>query len=110
MFDGTMKNYKLLMNGRNFLISTNGKAKKHGFYQHIVIEAESPQKAGLLARARITHDSALKEITLNTENDPPVVQLHTFWELDVADEVGELEQGRTFYLEKKWWQFWKKTP
>ena len=96
------------MNGRNFLIDTNGKPKKHGFYQMIDIETDSPQKAGLLAKAMITHDKELIGITLNVKKDPPAVHLHTFWELDIADDVDEVEPGRTFYREKKWWQFWKK--
>ena len=96
------------MNGRNFLIDTNGKPKKHGFYQMIDIETDSPQKAGLLAKAMITHDKELVEITLNDKKDSPVVYLHTFWELDIADDVDDLDPGRTFYREKKWWQFWKK--
>ena len=97
------------MNGRNFLISANGKPRKHGFYQNIIIEAETPQRAGLLARAKIIHNKELKEMTLNTKKDPPVVHLHTFWELDIVEDVDDLELGRTFYREKKWWQFWKKS-
>jgi hypothetical protein len=103
-----MKKYRLLMNGRNFLIDTNKKPRKHGFYQMIDIEADNPQKAGLLAKAMITHDKELIEITLNKKKDPPVVHLHTFWELDIADDVDEIDPSRTFYLEKRWWQFWKK--
>ena len=41
------------MNGRNFLIDINGKPKKHGFYQNIVVEADSPKQAELLAIAKI---------------------------------------------------------
>jgi hypothetical protein len=96
------------MNGRNFLINTDGKPKKYGFYQNLIIEAESPQRAGLLAKAKIRHDKELKKVTLNTGKDSPVVDLHTFWELDIAEDVSDLEHGRTFYPEKKWWQFWKK--
>jgi len=97
------------MNGRNFLVNTEGKPKKHGFYQIIDIEAETPQRAGLLAKAKITHDRELTEIMLNNKKDLPVVYLHTFWELDIADDVDDVDTGRTFYPEKKWWQFWKKS-
>ncbi|HOO47056.1 MAG TPA: hypothetical protein PLM29_12545 [Deltaproteobacteria bacterium] len=102
-----MKRYRLLMHGRNYLISTNGKPAKQGFFQNLIIEAESPQKACLLAKARITHDRELRGITLNTKKDPPVVELDTFWELDVLDDVGHIGPERTFYLEKRWWQFWR---
>ena len=96
------------MNGRNYLIETNGKPKKNGFYQIIDIEADTPQRAGLLAKARITHDKELIEATLNPKKDPPVVHLHTFLELDIADDVEDADFDRIFYLEKKWWQFWRK--
>lgn len=97
------------MNGRNFLIDMGGRKRKHGFYQNIVLEAETVQNAGHVAKAKIIYDKDLKEMTMNATNDPPVVELHTFWELDIAEDVSGLELGRTFYEEKKWWQFWKKT-
>jgi hypothetical protein len=103
-----MKRYRLLMNGRNFLININGTPKKHGFYQNIVLEADGPKQAALLASAKIWHDKQLQAVTLNSKNDPPMIHLHTLYELDVLDDVGDLDFGRTFYAEKKWWEFWKK--
>jgi hypothetical protein len=102
-----MKKYRLLMNGRNFLVNINGKPKKHGFYQNIVVEADSPKQAELLAITKIRHDEELKRATFNSKDDPPIIHLDTFWQLDILDDVGALEFGRTFYAEKKWWQFWR---
>jgi len=96
------------MNGQNYLINNNGKPQKQGFFQNIIIETESPQKARLLAKAKITHDRDLNERTLNSPDDPPIVELDTFWELDVLDDVDHIESDRTFYPEKRWWQFWRK--
>ena len=96
------------MHGRNYLINSNGKQKKYGFFQNIIIEAESPQKACLLAKAKIRYDKELRQIILNTMKDQPEVELDTFWELDVLDDVDNIKSGRTFYPEKRWWQFWKK--
>ena len=53
-------------------------------------------------------DKKLKEMTLNSENNPPKISLETYWELDNFDYTGKyLATDRTFYPEKKWWQFWK---
>ncbi len=103
-----MKKYRLLINGRNFLIDTDGKPKKYGFYQNIFLEADSPLQAEKLALSKIWHDKELKEVSLNSKKDPPKITLDTFWELDVLEYLGHnIETGRTFYPEKKWWQFWK---
>ena len=96
------------MKGSNFLLNKDGKQKKHGFYQNVVIEAGSPRQAELLAISKLWHDKELKEITLNAKDDPPVIQLDTLWELDIMDDESGIENGRTFFLGKKrWWQFWK---
>lgn len=95
------------MNGRNFLINGNSAPRKHGFYQNIVLEADSPKQAALMATAKIWHDKQLEAVTVNSKNDPPVIHLHTLYELDVVDDVSDLDCGRKFYAEKKWWEFWK---
>lgn len=102
-----MKKYRLLLNGKNFLLNRDGKAQKYGFYQSMFIEAETPKQAERMALTKIWHDRELKEITLNGAKDAPRVKLETFWELDELYYVNRLEPGRTFYPEKKWWQFWK---
>jgi hypothetical protein len=96
------------MHGRNYLINIDGKVKKHGFYQNMFVEADSPRQAETLATARIRLNKELKDATLNSQDDPPKVCLDTIWELDDPNELGSLEPGRTFYIEKRWWQFWKK--
>jgi len=95
------------MNGRNFLMHVEGKTKKHGFFQNIFVEAESSRQAKLLAIARLRHDKELNEATLNKEDNPPKIDVDTFWEIDIVHDERDVETGRTFYVEKKWWQFWK---
>ena len=103
-----MKKYRLLINGRNVLLDLDGKPQKHGFYQNFFIEAENTKQAELLVNARILRDKKFEEIILNSDNDPPIIHLETFWELDSLDYVGNyIVPGRTYYVEKKWWQFWK---
>ncbi len=96
------------MNGRNFLIRIDGKPRKHGFYQNIFIEADNPENAELLAVDKIRQNEELRQVTLNSKEDPPMIYLDSIWEIDdIGDEDTKLEKGRTFYTEKKWWQFWK---
>ena len=103
-----MKKYRLLLKGRNFLLNRDGKQRKYGFYQNVIIEAGSPRQAKLLGISKLWHDKELIKITLNSKDDPPVIQLDTLWELDILDDVSEIESGRTFFKDKnKWWQFWK---
>ena len=102
-----MKRYRLLVKGRNFLIHNDGKAKKHGFDQNMIIEADSPKKAKLIAIATIKLDKELKEITLKSESNPPQVHVETFWELDVLEDISDIDTNRSFFIEKRWWQFWK---
>jgi len=102
-----MKKYRLLIHGRNFLIDVDGKPKKQGFYQNVFIYAVHPKQAELLVTTKIWHDKDLKKLILNKKKDPPKIFLETFWELDTVDFPGQIESDRTFYIEKKWWQFWR---
>jgi hypothetical protein len=103
-----MKKYRCLLNGRNFLIQRNGAEAKHGFFQSLIVEANHPHQAELLAMARLWHDEALKKITLNSNQDQPVIRLVTIWEMDAVRGSHEPGPERTFYPEPEWWRFWEK--
>ena len=96
------------MNGRNYLMSFDGKERKQGFYQNMFLEADNPEQAETLAAAKIRFNRELNEAALNPKDDPPRICLDTIWELDDFNDVENLVADRTFYVEKKWWQFWKK--
>lgn len=103
-----LKKYRLLMHGRNYLIDCDGKPQKCEFYQNIFLESNSLKQAELLTTIKLIKNKELKSLTLNRKDDPPRVNLETYWELDSFSYVGNyLETDRTFYEEKKWWQFWK---
>jgi hypothetical protein len=106
-----MKKYRCLMHGHNFLFAVNDKNKKYTFSQDVIVDANNPKQAEQLAVARVTLDKALKKITLNKKNDPPVIYLETIWELSAVEDISNIENGRTFYPKKRWWCFWEKiTP
>ena len=101
-----MTQYRVLIKGNNYLINKDGKTKKYGFSQNMFIEADSSQKAKLIAIATIKLDKELGAITLNSESDPPQVWVDTSWELDVLDDISSIDTNRNYFREK-WWQFWK---
>ncbi|MDF1578286.1 MAG: hypothetical protein P1P81_07570 [Desulfobulbales bacterium] len=102
-----MKKYRLLIHGRNFLLNRDGKVARYGFYQNFFLESPNLNQAERLVTSRIRLDKTLSGITLNKANDPPIIDLETYWELDSFDYVGDhLATDRTFYEEKKWWRFW----
>ncbi|WP_300670415.1 hypothetical protein [Desulfoluna sp.] len=102
-----MKKYRLLMNGSNFLMAVDGKTVRQGFFQNMIIEADSPKQAERQAISRVWHDQELKSLTLNLPQNSQKVTLHTLWELDVAYDDARIDMERTFYFEKRWWEFWK---
>ena len=96
------------MNGQNFLINLNGKTSKYGFYQNLFIVSEDLKSAEILGIEKIQQDKDLQEITKNIKEDPPMIFLDSYNEVEeITEENKSLEKGRTYYLEKKWWQFWK---
>ncbi|MBU0730794.1 MAG: hypothetical protein KKE17_08150 [Proteobacteria bacterium] len=102
-----MKRYRLLVNGRNVLLNRDGKIQKYGFYQNFFIKADNLKQAELLVSARIFRDKNFAEIILNSKDDMPKIHFETFWELDNLEYVGDyIVPDRTYYVEKKWWQFW----
>jgi len=102
-----MKKYRLLMNGSNYLMAVEGQTVRQGFFQNMIIKAGSPRQAELQAISRIWHDAELKAQTLNPPKNSQKVSLHTLWELDVAYDDSCIDMERTFYPEKRWWEFWK---
>jgi len=95
------------MKGRNFLLEVDGRLRKHGFLQNLLIEADNPRQAERLAISKLHHDTVLKTLTCNPDADPPAIEMDTFWALDVLDDIDDVDWQRRFYPEKRWWQFWK---
>ena len=102
-----MKKYRLLMNGSNYLMAVDDKTVRQGFFQNMIIKADGPRQAERQAVSRIWHDMELQRLTLNPPKNLPKVSLHTLWELGVAYDDSRIDMDRTFYLEKRWWEFWK---
>ena len=101
-----MPSYRAIVEGRNFLLEAGGKVKRHGFYQTVFVQSSDPSEAEASAIGAVRGDAELRQRTQNDPGDPPMLFLDALYELDVAEESLEAK-GRTYYLEKHWWQFWK---
>ena len=95
-----MKKYRLLINGKNFLIQTDLTLEKYGFFQTIFLESENSESAENKA-VEIIRNSDLKELTINEENDPPMIYLEEIEEVQSFEGIESLNVGRSFYSEKE---------
>ena len=105
VWDFYMKKFQAAINGRNFILNFDGKAKKVGFYQTVCVECESIDQVEDLAIAIVRDQQDLQKMVLNEGSNPPMLYLDEAWEVDEFD-LPKGKTGRGFYVEKKWWQFW----
>lgn len=102
-----MKKFHVLVNGQNFLVNIDGKTKKHGFFQNFLIETISVEDAAEEIIEKVRDDKELKKITLNSRKDSPNIEIEEINELNTFEGLEGVDSGRTWYVEAKWWQFWK---
>jgi len=63
--------YRVLVNGRNFLIEWDGSVQKRGFYVTRFVNAEGKESAESEAISALRNDAHLQELTQNEQMDPP---------------------------------------
>jgi hypothetical protein len=68
-----MKNFKVQLHGKNFLLNLDGEIKKYGFYTTIFVKAENPQKAEKMAVILTHQNPNLRETVLNESADRPKI-------------------------------------
>jgi hypothetical protein len=101
-----MPAYRALIEGRNFVLDVEGRKGRYGFYQTVFVRGADPSEAEINAVGIVKGDSELKLATQNESNDPPMLYLDSLEELEASD-LPPNENGRTYYVEKRWWQFWR---
>ncbi len=102
-----MKEYQVMMHGRNFLIDVDGKVARHGFFQNCFVEADSPTQAEERAVQQIRGDDELRALTRNAKEDPPILDVESMVEIKGSHDGEDVKTGKIWYREKRWWQFWK---
>jgi len=95
-----MNKYKVILEGKNFLMDANGAVQKHGFYATRYVEASTPDEAEQNAVRTIREDSLLSGSVMNESSDPPMIYLESLYELTSFDDVNAPGTGYTFYLEE----------
>jgi hypothetical protein len=101
-----MPSYRALIEGRNFLVSVDGRTRRHGFYQTVFVQGVDPTDAEANAIQIVKDDAQLKQMTQNAQSDPPMLVLDSLYEAEVS-ELPPVATGRTYFVEKHWWQFWR---
>jgi hypothetical protein len=100
-----MPAYRAMVEGRNFLINVDGKDRRVGFYQTVFVQGADPGEAESNAIAFVKSDVELKEATQNRAGDPPTLCLDSLEEIESL-EAAPTVNGRSYFAEKRWWQFW----
>src|SRR5262245_33327193 len=101
-----MAAYRAMIEGRNFLLSMEGRPRRFGFYQTVFLECADASEVEAIAIGAVKNDAELTQLAQNDLADPPMLFLDSYEELDGPEPL-PAEQGRTYYVEKSWWQFWK---
>ena len=97
-----MKKYRVMINGRNFLIDLGSGLAKHGFYTTRFLEASDPSDAEIRAVESLRKWDEIKSLLKNKEDDPPMLFADEIVELSTFEGVNRgVEKGASWYKEKK---------
>lgn len=96
-----MKKYRVMLDGRNFLIEMDGKVGRFGFYQTFWVEAASPTEAENAAVQKVRGSADLRSAVQNSLDDPPTIHLEEIEELQEFPKDTRTETGRGWYSENE---------
>jgi hypothetical protein len=102
-----MPTYRVIVNGRDFLFNVEGKRRRMGFYQTVFVEALDAGLAEIEAVRIVRSDPELREIAIREESTQPSLHLSNICEIEASNLPSSQPKGRSLYLEKRWWQFWR---
>lgn len=91
--------FRVLVNGRNFLLDFDGEARRVGFYATRTVEAATPDEAESAAVELLRRDALLREVTLNEQTDPPMMYVEEIIEVRNGKKDGDANTGFSFYTE-----------
>ncbi|MFQ5330335.1 MAG: DUF2231 domain-containing protein [Thermodesulfobacteriota bacterium] len=85
-----MRKFELCIRGQNFLIKRDGKVNKTGFYAARCVEAQDMSGATDIAMKSFRAD--LKDMVVNSEDDPPVLNVEEICEVYYFQDEMALEE------------------
>ena len=91
--------YRILINGRGFLIEDDDGLSKYGFFQVHWIEAASKDAAEKIALERVRANSSLRSSCRNAADDPPTLCIDEILEVPTEEGQEEMASGLAFFLE-----------
>jgi hypothetical protein len=94
------KKYKILLEGKNLVMSVDGQIQKLGFYTTRSIMANNEDEAIKLAVELIKNDPKIIRNILNEKNIPPYIYAKEIQEADSFDEEMEINPGYVFFPEE----------
>jgi hypothetical protein len=94
-----VRKFKVFVEGHNFLIAAPVVAAKHGFFTTRFVEALDPDGAENAAVEQLRARQSLRELTLNSPDDPPTMYVTKIGELESFDGLESLDQGLIWYAE-----------
>jgi hypothetical protein len=105
-----MPHYRVMINGRNFLVAMDRRVAKQGFYTVRFVEASDPTVAEYAAVQMIRETRRLHDLVRNASEDPPLMDVTSIDEVEILPPIEEREPGFVWYEEKprRWWQFWRR--
>ncbi len=95
-----MKKYRVMLEGRNFLIEMDGKIGKYGFYQIFFLEAASPADAENAAVQKVRNNPDLRAAVRNPQEHPPTMHVEELEEVAEFPTDCRPETGRGWYPEE----------
>ena len=93
-----MKKYRVLIEGKNFLVKIESKIELHGFFTTRFIEARHETEAEKIALDLIRDE--LKDVVLNERSDPPMMYIDKIDELISFGDNLVPGAGFTWFLEE----------
>ncbi len=91
------KCYKVLLQGENFLLDMDGNKQKYGFFTTRWVQAGHPSEAEALALQELHNDKKLKGMAYNAADDPPVLRVDEWEEVDALQPA----TGLALYLDNE---------
>jgi hypothetical protein len=91
-----MRKYRIMLEGRGFLLDLEGSVKKYGFFATRYVEAENPKHAELKAVQLIREDLSAKTAVKN-EGTKPMISLDSIAELESFEDVQLPGTGYSFF-------------
>jgi hypothetical protein len=94
-----MNKYRILLNGRNFLLDLGDGLAPHGFFTTRFVEADASNEAELKAVASVRKREEIKALLRNSPDTPPMLFAEEIEEIDNFDGIENPEQGIIWYKE-----------